>query len=57
MEEAKKTKKLARYWLTKHITLQPALYNNSTTATALRALVIILTKCKILFIARFYNFT
>ena len=38
MEDAKKARKLARYWLTRHVTtLQNAL--DTTTATELRALV------------------
>ena len=40
MEEAKKVRKLARYWLTRHVTtLQSALDTTTTTATELRALV------------------
>ena len=39
MEEAKKARKLARFWLTKHTTtLQSALDTTTTTATELRAL-------------------
>ena len=40
MEEAKKARKLARFWLTKHsTTLQTALDTATTTASELRALI------------------
>ena len=40
MEEAKKARKLARYWLTRHVTtLQSALDITTTTAIKFRALV------------------
>ena len=40
MEEARKARKLARYWLTRHTTkLQSALNTDTTTATELRALI------------------
>ena len=40
MEEARKARKLARYWLTRHTTtLQSALATDTTTATELRALI------------------
>ena len=39
MEEAKKARKLARYWLTRHVTTLQSALDTTTTATELRALV------------------